>query len=250
MRKRVLSLILILSLMMTAAASLSPAFSADEADEFTYTVYLNIAPAYSAGDKTVGGVNTIGAYVEYDAERLELISDLDRDFKTAFPILKMSRSVVNNDEEGILYFNSITLGPYIFDDDNDVLVSLRFRYKKSGGRAYVRTSITEITTETESGYDFLILKNNYVRDGIRVKAVRTPDNASGQILGDADGDTEITVSDAVRIQRYIAYIAGGDFIPAAADADGDSEITVKDASCIQRYTVHLKAPKGIGEPIG
>lgn len=250
MQKRVLSLILALSMIMTAAASFSPSFSADEAEEFTYTVYLNTAPAYMPGDKTVGGVVTIGAYVEYDSDRLELISDLDKDFKTAFPMFKMSGSVVNNSEEGILHFNSITMGTYYFDDDNDILVSLRFRYKKSGGRAFVRTCITEMITETESGPGVLMLKGNYMRDGIRVKAVRTPDISDGQILGDADGDSSVTVADAARIQRYVAYIAGGDFIPAAADADGDGEITVKDASYIQRYTVSLKAPKGIGEPIG
>ena len=69
------------------------------------------------------------------------------------------------------------------------------------------------------------------------------------ILGDVDGDGEVTILDATFIQRYLAGIP----IPfelneAIADVDGDGEVTIIDATYIQRWLASLNAPKGIGQP--
>lgn len=73
---------------------------------------------------------------------------------------------------------------------------------------------------------------------------------SAKILGDVDGDGEVTVIDATYIQRYEA----GFNIPIdvaalllAGDIDGDGEVGVIDATYILRYDAGFNIPYTIGE---
>ena len=70
------------------------------------------------------------------------------------------------------------------------------------------------------------------------------------LLGDVDGDCEVTVLDATLIQRYdVQMISLSDEQLKRADVDADGEVCIIDASWIRRYDVGLKAPEGIGKPI-
>ena len=70
------------------------------------------------------------------------------------------------------------------------------------------------------------------------------------ILGDADGDTEVTILDATSIQRHLASLPTQSFNEKAADADQDGEVTIIDATTIQRHLAALPTQaKGIGQPI-
>ena len=68
------------------------------------------------------------------------------------------------------------------------------------------------------------------------------------ILGDADGDGEVTVLDATAIQRTLASFEVDPFVGAAADTDGDGEVTILDATYIQKYLASMSCPEGIGQP--
>ena len=73
------------------------------------------------------------------------------------------------------------------------------------------------------------------------------------IIGDFDGDGEVTSADATWIQRYDAHFPMPNdinFNYAAADVDGDGQITIIDATCIQRYLAKIGnyTKWGIGEP--
>ncbi len=71
------------------------------------------------------------------------------------------------------------------------------------------------------------------------------------ILGDTDGDGEVTVIDATFIQRKIASIPlPFAFNDSVADVNNDGEVTILDATYIQRRLADLPAPEGIGKPIG
>lgn len=66
------------------------------------------------------------------------------------------------------------------------------------------------------------------------------------MLGDTDGDGEISIVDATAIQRWLAKLPTKSFNEAAADADSDQEITIGDATAIQRYLAQLSCPDDIG----
>ena len=73
---------------------------------------------------------------------------------------------------------------------------------------------------------------------------------SGYLLGDADGDGEITISDATIIQRALVGIeVPASFNEAAADVDGDGEMTIADVTGIQRYLADIETPYAIGETV-
>lgn len=70
------------------------------------------------------------------------------------------------------------------------------------------------------------------------------------ILGDADGNGEVDISDATIIQRYLSSAA----VPYPeetlmnADVDGDGVLTILDATFIQRHVAMINIPYPIGEP--
>ena len=62
----------------------------------------------------------------------------------------------------------------------------------------------------------------------------------GYLRGDADGDGEINILDATRIQRYLAGITPeSDIDKKAADADLDGSVTILDATRIQRFLADI-----------
>ncbi len=62
------------------------------------------------------------------------------------------------------------------------------------------------------------------------------------LLGDANGDGEVTVIDATCIQRKLVNLSVVVYIEKAADVDGDGEVTILDAAWIQRYLAGLSSP--------
>lgn len=75
------------------------------------------------------------------------------------------------------------------------------------------------------------------------------EKSTAVILGDVDGDNDVSIIDATCIQRHLASIPVSSYNEVAADADGDNTITIIDATWIQRYLVGLDVPTGIGNPI-
>ena len=69
------------------------------------------------------------------------------------------------------------------------------------------------------------------------------------ILGDVDGDGEVTIIDATAIQRHLASLPVTAFNQTSADADGDGEVTILDATAIQRHLADLPANENIGKPV-
>lgn len=85
---------------------------------------------------------------------------------------------------------------------------------------------------------------------IAASAVTFPVGASSAILGDADGDGDVCITDATRIQRDVAQIIKiENSFRQAADVDSDSIITIMDATAIQRWLVHFSVAHPIGAPM-
>lgn len=75
-------------------------------------------------------------------------------------------------------------------------------------------------------------------------------SAAERLLGDVDGDGEVTVNDATYIQRALADIS----IPfeldeKLADADEDNSLTILDVTIIQEWISGLPSNQNIGQPI-
>ena len=91
----------------------------------------------------------------------------------------------------------------------------------------------------------LIGKGKYVRRATKTITVKTG------LLGDADLNGEVDITDATTIRRYDALMI--EFSEAAltlGDVDKDGEVCIIDATWIQRWDIQMNAPEGIGEPIG
>ncbi len=78
----------------------------------------------------------------------------------------------------------------------------------------------------------------------------TVTTSSHNLLGDADLDDQVTVSDATVIQRYDVKMTDlSEIALRLGDVDRDGEVGIIDATFIQRWELGLKAPEGIGKPI-
>ncbi|HBE15328.1 MAG TPA: hypothetical protein DCY72_03660 [Ruminococcaceae bacterium] len=89
-----------------------------------------------------------------------------------------------------------------------------------------------------------------VSGAVTISVTTTKSETSGYILGDADGDGNVTARDTAWIQRALVGISVPDsFSETAADVDGDGHMTVRDVSYIQRYLVGVSVPYAIGEMV-
>ena len=75
-------------------------------------------------------------------------------------------------------------------------------------------------------------------------------HAESRLLGDVDGDGEISITDATIIQRYTVGIKTPVAVTASvADIDGDHAVTVMDASHLQRWMVNVSDSYPISKPV-
>lgn len=70
------------------------------------------------------------------------------------------------------------------------------------------------------------------------------------LLGDADGDGEVTINDVTMMQKYIAGFEMPDnFVLKVCDTNCDGKITIDDATEIQKYVAEYEIPYPIGKMI-
>ena len=95
-------------------------------------------------------------------------------------------------------------------------------------------------------------KDGIAIDNLPIKAFLAPASLYDLefIVGDADLDDTVDITDVTTIQRCEAEFAKLDYVAATlADVDKDLNATVIDATWIQRYLVDMKAPDCIDKPL-
>ena len=99
-----------------------------------------------------------------------------------------------------------------------------------GAIAYVTLNVDENTAIGE--YDIAIKEIELTKTNselIHHKDITTKLTLVNATTGDTNGDTKVTVTDAVSIVNYILEKTPSVFIQKAADVNNDSEITITDA---------------------
>lgn len=133
-----------------------------------------------------------------------------------------------------------------------------YLFLNGGDSGIFSKNCTDVVVHNSFDYQEFV---NYVRDELKgvISDAYSDPHGQGRItitdgqtklLGDANLDGEVTITDATTIQRYrLQMVELNETALKLADVDKDSEVSIIDATWIQRWELHLKAPEGIGEPI-
>ena len=123
----------------------------------------------------------------------------------------------------------------------------------------VPDSVTEIADNAFDGCDDIVIyatKESYAIEYAVAKGIdyviTNPDYYEVEILlGDADGDNDVSILDATRIQRWLASYNDGneEQVLLCGDTDRDGDVSILDATLIQRWLAQFTVPTPIGEVI-
>ena len=104
---------------------------------------------------------------------------------------------------------------------------------KEGGRYTVSVPVTQ----EDYGKQFELVVFDGEGEGIRAFAGHFAGSEKFTLSGDADGDGTVSVTDVVRLKRYLAGGYGVTLTTAQGDMDGNGVIEAKDATALTRYMV-------------
>ena len=149
--------------------------------------------------------------------------------------------VYNYDTPGVLNYNFTKASGISACNDPSKLFA-RFRFKATAAGT---TDISHIIQYMINNKEEHIYYKDTPSETINPYMVITIEPAEG-LIGDADGDHEVTIMDVTYIQRYCA---GADLKcdPRFADFTGDDAVSLKDAVVLRKYLVGQPVTADIGE---
>lgn len=209
---------------LTITADGMNAVTVDVGNEVLFTVGL-----YAGEDRIINGQG----YVHYDSDYLSLVrygEDADDGIASySFPARVSSSVVCNPDNTDYIYYNFSKANGYgVFNDPTQYF--LRFRF----------CAIAAGTTDISSVIEYMV---NYDEVHIYYKGEPNEDvkpytvsslEAATALIGDVDGDYEVTIMDATMVQRIAAGV-NVDYNLTVADVNSDLRVSLKDAVALRRY---------------
>ena len=211
-------------------------------------------------DGTVSSVLTSSSLITFTA-KASVGSTEYTDTKTASPFMATFSC-----DEGVASINVYYTQDYTFADETGVSTAVA-RDSKTGCPVVTGDGQVNFAVVLKDGYtlDSVTASGGYknlkdmgdntyrltkVSGAVTVTVATTKSETPSYILGDADGDGDVTIIDATVIQRALAGITvPSDFNEAAADVDGDGDMTIIDVTCIQRYLAGIDVPYDIGKTV-
>lgn len=215
--------------------------------EFIYRVGVN------AGDYMI---YTGQGYIKYNKKYIQPVEYGPKDSRGninmdayCFPQVIRNTSYVTNyfglDNEIRYNFTSPQKGVGVFNDENAHYFKIRFKALEAG--KVELNHVFEVMTTNVNGDKLRIFtegKANKNLDPVPFQV--TSAEAPTALVGDADGDFEVSVMDATFIQ-YVTAGKKAEFDVANADVNSDGDVNLRDALSIRRYKVGMTTDPGVGE---
>ena len=164
---------------------------------------------------------------------------------TTFDAAGPNNSVLNGDDvtfTAITNYENIGIHYGVYNEYNFTIMrgdevchfeTIPMKYDMTNAE-YMTTTITTEWKPTKTGFYTAIISSTDCAGQYAEKYLYF--TVYDCVIGDADGDGEVTVFDATFIQMYLTKLVDkNDLRIHTADTDNDNDITVNDATFIQRY---------------
>lgn len=224
-----------------------------------YKIYANVNDTPDSGELIEQGEIT-KQYAGYQRIDLSNMTYLPKGTRYSVIITQETR----DDNDAVYTPVSVGLCVNYFASDGLVVNSVINEgesFVRSGGEwvdfASMKSDVEDLFfKENTKGYVSSVIASRYPNlagdfqvDNLPIKAFLVPARTVTEfILGDADLDDEVTVTDATMIQRFDCGMVGlSDTALAASDVDGNYDVTILDATWIQRWELKMRAPEDIGK---
>ncbi len=192
----------------------------------------------------------------FDGEKWERKSDIDLVGRITNKYDKQSRlEAIAKVKNGLVFINTSVDGGgnvFLYDPDTEEIKPMYYTESGSLSDSY---GVNHSCAVTRDGIYYIHQTEDEYNRGWKLCLLPESSGAYESpfkevILGDADGDGSVTISDATMIQKYLAeFDMPENFVLKACDADGDGRVTINDVTAIQKYLAEMDAPEGIGKPI-
>ena len=181
---------------------------------------------------------------DYTAEELTekgfsfVMSDQDTPF-TVTGSVSFGTYKKYTDDKGNTYAADWGDDVYAYADDDRAVTfgDTKFYYAEESDKDVSELISTEYEIETD-------LYSYY----LRAKEYHHIDSGAAEtyMIGDVDGDNEVTILDATALQRRLADIPTKSYNEKAADVDGEAGVSILDATAIQRWLAGFPGHESIG----
>ncbi len=228
----------------------------------TYKVYANVTDEPDSGELLESG-KVFKEYAGY--QRIDLQNQYFLKKGTRYSIVISQET---SDDEGSYMPISVNVCTNYFASSGTVIHSVinegesfidqghgkgweDFSRMKEEAETYFFNKATRGDSQESINARFPNGKKDFQVDNLPIKAFLIPaDTVTEGLIGDADRNNEITVTDATTIQRFDCQMTDlPNMALQLADVDLDEKVTILDATWIQRRVAGISAPDAIGKVI-
>lgn len=254
------------AIVIIIAAFTVPAVSADgsaDSDTLIITDEGRVLAEVEVGNEFIFrlGVNA-GDYpvyngqgmVTYDSDYVELVhyGKVDRKGNIDMDAYSFARKIYNSsllstyDQKDHIYYN-FTKGTAIdtYDDINKDFCKFRFK-AVAPGTTEIHHVMETLTSIVNSKYVRLYFRGRANEQLDPIPYTQSSAESAVALIGDADGDYDVTIIDATYIQRLTAGVQGG-YKAENADVNADGSVDLRDARSILRYRAGFDDGLNVGE---